>query len=340
MTERTGLTALLEDFGFENIRRTGNEVGARCPLHEDRTGYRERRPRHWSINVTTGLHHCWSCNWKGNLFTLIRDVAGVGPAEAQVTIWRYEIDLKPASSDAGNTGHTDQPVDPWASERNARQLRQQYERFGDPHQHALSSRHISLESCGRFGVRWDEYREGWVQPVFSAQGMLTGWQFKRSLTDGFCLDEDGPERDLSPQVCTRRGTKVSQTCFGLEHVLANERLLLVESPLDVVYLYELGYPAVASFGTDTVSDRQLALIRERTSHLVLALDNDIAGHQATESVLNRGQVWDLRFERLEVLSYRPEIRDIKDPGEMNEQQLELALISARDARGWLVDPYR
>jgi hypothetical protein len=113
--------------------------------------------------------------------------------------------------------------------------------------------------------------------------------------------------------------------------------LLVESPLDVIYLYELGYPAVASFGAN-VSDRQLALIREHASYLILALDNDMAGYQETEGILNRAEVWRLAFSRLEVLTYRPEIQDLKDPGEMNERELELALVSARDARQWMIDP--
>jgi hypothetical protein len=222
-----------------------------------------------------------------------------------------------------------QPED---DEEKAAEVWREFERFGEPHDHGLRSRHISAAACRRFDVRWDDRQEAWVILVRSFDGVPTGWQVKRSLSDGVCWpdgDEDGPELDVSNMLHCRVGTRLSQACFGLEHYARVDRLVLVESPLDVVYLSELRIPAVASFGAH-VNDDHLFHLRHRTSHLILGLDNDEAGREATEQILLRSNLFDLGFERLQVLDYT--FTDAKDPGEMRKGDLEVALSLAQDAR--------
>ena len=67
---------LLESLGIE-ARKRHDEWFALCPDpdHDD------RRPTTWRIvdsGERAGLHHCWSCGYRGDAVTLTRDVLGVG----------------------------------------------------------------------------------------------------------------------------------------------------------------------------------------------------------------------------------------------------------------------
>jgi DNA primase len=59
--------------------------------------------------------------------------------------------------------------------------------------------------------------------------------------------------------------------------------VLVESPLDAVRLFGAGIPAVASLGA-WVSRDQVTLMARCFSYVILALDNDKAGKEATAIV--------------------------------------------------------
>ena len=84
---------LLEHIGVEDIRSLGVEVQGRCPMHEKRTGERERRPDHWSINRHSGAHHCFSCEYSGSLTRLVMDVAKTNLWDAHRLIREFEVDL-------------------------------------------------------------------------------------------------------------------------------------------------------------------------------------------------------------------------------------------------------
>lgn len=67
--------ALLERLEIRYDRR-GDELWARCPAHDD------RRPS-WSINATSGIHHCFPCSFGGKPVDLVEAVLGLSRAEAR-----------------------------------------------------------------------------------------------------------------------------------------------------------------------------------------------------------------------------------------------------------------
>lgn len=63
MNDRVDIERLLSRFNI-TTKRHGGELHALCPAHEDRSPS-------WSINAHTGVHHCFSCGFGGNVAKLV-----------------------------------------------------------------------------------------------------------------------------------------------------------------------------------------------------------------------------------------------------------------------------
>lgn len=280
------LEDLLLYIGVENIRPQGDEVLGRCPAHERRTGARETRTDHWSVNRLTGVHFCFSCEYKGSLVQLICDLTSLGVWEAQKLIRQFDVEL--------SRGEDEEPWQPPTLD-----LTERLERFGPPPRAARESRKLLMSAVARLGVRWDPAERAWVLPIIGPTGGTWGYQLK----------SDELVRNHPP------GIKKSRTLFGLHVLRPRDRTFLVESPLDAVYLDGLGYSAVASFGA-AVSDHQMRLVIEYCPALVLALDNDEPGIRATEKLLR-----DHWHHRLPITVFDYSLTNAKDPGECTRQEI-------------------
>jgi DNA primase len=289
---------LLAEIGIEDIRPLGDEIQGRCPMHERRTGAPEHRPDNWSINRHTGAHQCWSCQYSGSLTRLIQDVAGMGLWDAHRLIRHHGVDLQRIEDEAWEP-----PV--------ALSLETQFARFGLPPIRACQRRKITPRQLSKYRLRWDAEEQGWVIPIMSPTGDMWGWQTK--TTDEI--------RNHPP------GIKKARTLFGFD-VLRSTRAVLVESSLDVAYLDSLYVPAVAAFGCN-VSNLQMRLLLGRCDSLVLALDNDKAGIEATRRILQ--EKWHHRLP-ITVFNYHGMLG--KDPGELSPEEITRGLDTAPLASFW------
>lgn len=291
---------LLEHLGIEDIKPQGVEVQARCPLHEERTGSRERRPDHWSINRVSGFFHCFSCEYSGSLTKLIMDITKMGLWEAHQLIHRFDVEL----------GELDEvPWEPQITSTVADRL----EDFTLPPTRALKRRHLTVDAAKRFQIRWDPEEDAWVFPILSPTGETWGWQTKSAEKI----------RNHPP------GIKKGRTLFGINVLTSTNTVTLVESPLDAAYLHTLGIPAVAAFGCQ-ISDLQLRLIMERVDGLVLALDNDKAGLAETKRIIDNH--WHHRIP-ITVFDYGDHPK-AKDPGELDPEDVSLGVLCATMAAFW------
>jgi DNA primase len=296
------LEDLLYQIGILDLHSMGDEIQGRCPEHERRTGQREQRPRHWSINRRTGQHHCFSCEYKGSLVRLIIEQTQLGVWEAHKLLRDHDVDLVSDSN-----WETWQPPE-------STDIEDQLRAFSEPPRRARDRRQLTLEACIHFGLLWNYELAEWVLPIFGPVGDLWGYQAKGENV-----------RNHPP------GIKKSRTLFGLHRLEQDEthQVLLVESPLDVVYLHGLGFPAVASFGA-SVSDRQMYLIVEHFHSVILALDNDTAGIKATRAILD--ERWHHRLPTT-VFNYI-HAPGKKDPGECDADQVAKAVDDAILAGFW------
>lgn len=289
--------ATLERLGIEG-RESGDELVAACPQHLARTGRTDAHPS-WSINLSTGLFLCFSCGYRGSLYTLVMDIEGapdiqtarefVVKGSLRNTLSRIPGAYVPARPRSGVpefelSGYSPPPL--WACRQ----------------------RDVDAASCAHYGVLWDLYEESWILPIRDHDGLLMGWQEKSQVGRMF--------RNHPP------GVKKSSTLFGY-HVFEGGQMIVVESPLDAVRLHSVGLTgAVATYGA-IVSQQQIRLMTA-ADEVVMALDADAAGRKASRELLTqtRGVLKSVRF-----FTYKDD--ECKDPGDLTSEQILTGIAEAK-----------
>lgn len=71
-----------------------------------------------------------------------------------------------------------------------------------------------------------------------------------------------------------------KTLYGIEEIDMSKPIVVVEGQIDAMTFWELGMQSVATLGADNIS--ALSAIKEATSIIILAFDNDPAGLKARE----------------------------------------------------------
>jgi len=291
---------VLEDLGVEYVSSRGDEIQGFCPLHEQRTGKKDRNPS-WYINAETGAHICFSCEYRGNIISL--------------TATLRELDYDDAKAWLSSGGEL---MD--AFERAISKPKEVFEElvyiseaslaaFTDPPEYALKARGLTLAAAQHFGLRWERSTESWIIPIRDPHtGNLQGWQVKAF---------NGRHFRNYPV-----GVKKSNGLFGFQQYTGGD-MIVVESPLDVVRLASIGIPGgVAVYGA-LISDIQLKYIRS-ADRIVMALDSDEAGTSASFKLAQL-----TKSQNFEAWFFDYSGTDMKDVGGMSKAEVLLGLESAR-----------
>jgi DNA primase len=277
------IPACLDELGI-SYRMAGDECTGICPSpdHDD------RKPS-WSVNVETGTHNCFSCDFQGNFVHLVENYLGIDRLEA--VAWCR----KRGGVERAKMLLNKERVEPRRPETRESELAL----FVPPPTGPMSKRLLTAEACEEYGVLWDRGKEAWVTPIRDPYDhRLWGWQEKNER-----LFRNRP-----------RNVPKSKTLFGLD-AFSGGTAILVESPLDAVRLRSVGLRGgLASFGVG-VSEEQLRIITEYADELVLALDNDKAGVDKTREIRRS-------FRRIPVRVFHYGKSGSKDPGEMGADEIK------------------
>ena len=281
----------------------GVEVNGLCPMHKKRTGKEDHSPSWW-INSESGAHICFSCGYKGNIFTLVADIKGISYFDAQDYIGEsVEVSLDALMRRIKDLPQYVQPEETIAMSEARLAV------YIDPPDIELKKRFLTRDAVKIHGVLWDKSNDAWILPIRDPEnGTLLGWQEKGARGRFF---RNQPT-----------GVKKSKTVFGVQILSSTEPLIVVESPLDSVRLTGLGHNSVSTFGA-IMSEEQAKILR-RSPKIIAAFDNDKAGHTANEQirVLARKYGMDLYY-----FNYRG--IDVKDVGDMTEDEVERGIKTAK-----------
>ena len=290
----------LDRLGIEIISISGDEIKAHCPAHLERKGKADSNPS-WSINADTGVHNCFSCQFRGNLYTLVEYVNGVDLPTATAWVNSGERNLTKAFEKLLRPPVIQEQVIPVTESM--------LSAFVPPPAEALKSRGIRATAAHFYGILWNQQHNSWILPLRDPiNNRLVGWQEKWAQERRF--------NNFPPKVSK------SHCLFGYEQCLA-EDMIVVESPLDVARLASVGVlGGVATCGS-AVSIAQVNLIRS-AKRVIIAMDNDAAGIKSSSEILELStkmgfECWFFNYDNT----------DMKDIGGMSKEEIMYGLNTAR-----------
>ena len=284
--------------GIEVTQRNSELLGL-CPMHLERTGKPDSNPS-WSMNVETGVHHCFSCGYKGTLLTLVAEVNEFETQWGRLDFdqakdWlrsNIEVNFEFISKQMEEAKNSYIPL-----ERPVEMSEARLAVFTTPPDWALEERGLEAFACGYHGVLWDAKQESWITPIRTPYtNKLMGWQEKGQRNRFFRNRPTGVQK--------------SKTLFGFDKFTGGT-MIVVESPLDVIKLSSLGIKnGVSTFGASFSQD-QLDLLRT-ADKLIIAFDNpkiDSAGFVASKKMLeaSKTQGFECSF-----FNYQTPVKDIGD----------------------------
>jgi hypothetical protein len=307
---------VLDALGFDYDER-GVEANALCPMHASRTGKEDNSPSWW-INLETGMHLCFSCGYKGNLYQLICDIN-----EFYIKGWGndYQYDYVAARNWLSQVSSipTEKLLEmiqnlPNRIEQAPKPLEMSEARlavFTEPPLDALESRKISISAAKDYGIMWDKKTATWILPLREPnQNKLMGWQEKGTVHRTFFNRPAGLQK--------------SKTLFGVEN--QNEDIVIVvESPLDCARMASAGVTGAVAICGASISEEQVKLLRG-SDKIIAAFDNDQAGYKASEELRKMARKYGLN---LFFFSYPS--NGAKDPGDLTDDEIAWGIANAKSS---------
>ena len=217
----------------------------------------------FSINLTTGYSHCFSCGFSTHNFLQLFMKLNVPAPDwakdetiADKGYIRREARRKRMAETKTKTKTVIEPRNSWL---------EFLSKNGDMAGDYMQSRGVSQAITDMFKIGYNPDKDILFFPAIDINGDLQGWA-ERS-------DKYSNRWKIMPE-----GVEKSNMLFG-EHLLnigEKNNLYLVEGMVDCMKLWEYGLKAVATFGS-VVLDKQAEKIVDLAEHVILIPDNDKGG---------------------------------------------------------------
>lgn len=247
---------------LHDIINKGDDVLVTCPFHKDG---KEKTPACFvysgeSDSIRRGQFYCFTCGEKGPLYKLIGYCFGRDDEYGKdwliskygQLVTTHQINLKSINLNKKQEEYLDESI---------------LDNFETYHSY-LEKRNLSREVCNRFKVRYDPETKCVVFPVWDKYGNLK-FLTRRSVIDKkFIIDKDADK----------------STIYLLNEVIKHglSTVVVVESQINALTLWQYGFPAIALFGAGTSEDQVDQLNKSPIRHYILAYDNDAAGIKGSD----------------------------------------------------------
>ncbi len=302
--ERVDLASLI---GAQvTLKKSGRSLKGLCPFHSETT------PSFY-VFPDKGNYHCFGCGANGDVFTyvmrtqnlafgdalrLLAQQAGVALPERraetaedralerlrEVNVAAAQFYQQQLRGEAGRLGRE------YLEKRGLSQATLESFQIGvapDGWDHLLrylAERGFSLDEIVHAGLatareggggHYDRFRNRVMLPISDAKGRVVGFGAR-------ALDDSLPKYLNSPQTpLFDKGGSLYAIDKAIPGIRERGFAVIVEGYFDAVFLHQYGINnIVASLGT-ALTERQVSLLKRHTKKLVLALDADAAGAEAT-----------------------------------------------------------
>jgi DNA primase len=166
----------------------------------------------------------------------------------------------------------------------------------------FAGRSVTEQSVKKFALGFSEKQDMVTIPVQAPDGMSIGF-VGRSI--------EGKEFKNTP------GMPKSKLLFNLHRVKTADRVYVVESSFDAIRLDQVGFPAVATLGSN-VSNIQIELLKKYFNNIIVIADNDEAGGNMKSKIIEK------LGSRVSVITLEKQYKDIGDMTDEDIAKLDVA----------------
>lgn len=294
---------------YVSLTRKGSNLWGLCPFHNEKTPS-------FSVSPDKQIYHCFGCGKGGGVISFVMEIENLPFVDAVKLLAKRAGMEVPESGE--NEAYRKKRARLLDLTRDAARFYHSYLVGPDGRrvQDYIAQRQISPRTATRFGLgaapdQWDaltramtakgytkmdlidaglavagknggiydKFRARLMLPVIDVRGDVVG--FTSRLLPGI----EGAKYLNTPETTL---FKKGRLIYGLNFAKNTKRpnLVLVEGNIDVITLHQAGFDnVVATMGTALTEDHARTLARY-TKELVLCYDNDSAGKQSTDRVLN------------------------------------------------------
>ncbi len=293
------------------LRRTGKNLTGFCPFHSN-----TRTPA-FVVFPETGTWRCFGqCNEGGDIFGFVMKKEGWDFSEAlRYLAERAGVELRPPTPEEESAAEEHDNLRAMLEEAVTFYRHNLLNTTAGElaHEYLVGQRLLNDETIEAFGLgyapdSWEATINHFKSKGYSEQDLVASGLVTERETGGIydrfrhrvmfpIRDERGRmagfgARILNPEDVPKFLNTPQTPVFDKGHLLygldrarkairAEDQVVIVEGYLDVIALHQAGYPnAVSPMGT-ALTESQLRMLKRFTRRIVLALDPDAAGDQAT-----------------------------------------------------------
>lgn len=278
---------------FRDIKPNGENVQCTCPFHKNG---QERKPS-FGININNGKAHCFSCNWSGDITTMVSELFGhyndFGQYGLKWLIKNFNsIEIENRSSILKLERDNKQKEDILII------TEEELDKYRYIHPY-MYKRGLTDEIIEDFDIGYDKENKCLTFPIKDLKGNVI-MIATRSVNNKFFYI---PKTESKPIYCADRFVSGKyKECY------------ITESFLNCLTLWKLGKPAVALMGTGSKEQYKILKLLPVRKYII-ALDPDNAGKHGTTRLKNN-----LDNKIVREIKYLDDTKDIND---LQEEFLKL-----------------
>lgn len=317
INDNLDVQAILTHYDFDKVRNEGGMIRACCKLHGG------NNPTGFVINPDTGLFYCHTGDCGGgDVFTLAQELEEISFTEAVKRIAEIlHINIENLEV-AERKSKEAKELATWINVMRKRRAIQFAEyvlpvetkeilKFRDFEEDTL--KHFDVSFVNEITLQkqnGDDYKlTNRIAVPIDFGGKRIGVSMRKTKA------KDYPKWSHQPQ-----GLETSSVLYNYDAVQGEERIAVVEGMFDVWAFYEIGVPAVATFGAH-ITEEQYKLLMRTGAELIFAYDGDNAGRSATRKAM---QLFDKK-----ATCYTLDFDVEEDPASIERNQLKLKYESRR-----------
>jgi DNA primase len=310
LENRLDAVAVVED--YVHLEKKGGRWWGRCPFHG---GGQERTPS-FTVDPDRKMYYCFGCNQGGGVLKFVMEMDKISFPEAVETLAkRIGIEIVYESGgtfqkDEGKSSRIDQLTELFQRVAGSFSFFLMEKSDGGAAKRYIISRGISKEMIERFRLGYAPADRAWLFHFLSGKGYsadflessglfsrnnpqsaffadrlifpISDRQGKTVAFGGRILSGDGPKylNSGESELYKKRETLYAID-LALPEIRRSKEVYLAEGYMDVIALHQAGVSnAVAPLGT-AFTDEQARLLRRWAERVILILDTDEAGQNAT-----------------------------------------------------------